>query len=174
MAIKVFMNFAKRTSVTVGIDYKKLKFPAPGYAPELWCTLYSLQPAIPPRTTVVGLFSARNLKFLLFSDSSVLERTPVLWCFQAAGNRTQNIKALKVKVKVELEVYSLVFSAKRHSPDFTPVTGPVHSQAISTPWGAYSPAAISAHGSSQPRRPSLSQQVPTKHLGVHVWAKCLA
>ena len=52
--------------------------------------------------------------------------------------------------KVNVQVYSLISSLKSEdlSSDFTfypLVTGPVHSCAISTPWRAYSPAAVSAH-----------------------------
>ena len=54
---------------------------------------------------------------------------------------------IKVKVKVQV-FYSLIWSLKTYhwTLHFTPlVTGPVHSCAISTPRGAYSPAAVSAH-----------------------------
>ena len=50
-------------------------------------------------------------------------------------------------LKVQL-FYSLISSLKTGSSDFTfypLVTEPVHSYAISTPRGAYSPAAVSAH-----------------------------
>ena len=54
---------------------------------------------------------------------------------------------LKLKVKVQV-FYSLISSLKNYhrTLHFPPmVTGPVHSCAISTPRGAYSPAAVSAY-----------------------------
>ena len=48
-----------------------------------------------------------------------------------------------VKVKVKVEVYSLVSTLQRSHAHYSLVNGPVHASAISTPLGAYKP--ISAH-----------------------------
>ena len=84
------------------------------------------------------------------------------------------------KVKVKVEVYSLVSSANRYSPR-------LHTM---TPWSQdlfiHKPSQFpgehtarlpfSAHGTIQTHKPSLSYQVPTYSWveRVHVWAKCLA
>ena len=54
--------------------------------------------------------------------------------------------------------------------------GPVHSNANSTPWGTYSPAAITGLENIETHKQSLSNQVPI-HCWVervHVQVKCLA
>ena len=65
----------------------------------------------------------------------------------------------------ESGVYSLVPSEKRYLPDFTQyplVTGPVHSEAISTPRGAYRPAAIS--GAQNYSNTQVFTVLPGTHL----------
>ena len=71
------------------------------------------------------------------------------------GNCTSNFSFKWMKnsrkqlgsIKVQVQLFnSLIWSLKTYHRTFYPlVTGPVHSCAISTPRGAYSPAAVSAH-----------------------------
>ena len=87
----------------------------------------------------------------------------------------------KKKKKVKMQVYSLVSSAKRHSPDFTQLP-PGHracsyiSHASQLPGEHTARLPFSAHGTVQTHKPSLSYHVPTYSWveRVHVWAKCLA
>ena len=62
------------------------------------------------------------------------------------------------------------------SHQFSLVTGPVHSITSSTPWGAYSPAAIMALVTIQTHKQSLSNQVPihSQVSRVHIQVKCPA
>ena len=70
-----------------------------------------------------------------------------------------------VKVKVKVQVYSLVSSAKRHSPNFTQLS-PSHRTCsfishLNSPWSIQPGCHFSAHGPVQTQKPSLSYQVPT-------------
>ena len=80
--------------------------------------------------------------------------------------------------QVNVEVYSLVSSAKRYSPHFTITPwsqDPLIHKPSQLPGEHTARLPFPAHRTIQTHKPSLSCQVPTYSWveGVHVWAKCL-
>ena len=92
---------------------------------------------------------------------------PWCWCKGGAG----------VVKQVKLEPYSLVSSAKRHSPNLTPWSQDLLIHKPSQLPGEHTARLpFPAHRTIQTHEPSLSYQLPT-YLWVsrmHVWARCLA
>ena len=68
------------------------------------------------------------------------------------------------------------YNISMHFTSISLVTGPVRSSANSTPWGAYSPAAITALVTIHAHQQSLPNQVPIHSWvkRVYIQVKCLA
>ena len=90
------------------------------------------------------------------------------------------LSGIEMKKRLRVQVYSLVSSMERHSPNFTQLP-PGHRtcslmSCLNSPGDHMAQLPLLTHGTIQTHKLSLPYQVPTYSWveRVHVWAKCLA
>ena len=108
---------------------------------------------------------SKNAVYQLFQEQKMFGSSTNCWRFT-------NLCCRKLKIKAK--VYSLVSSAKRHSPDFTQLP-PGHRTCLfirhlNSPGSIYSPAAI--FGARNYSNTQLSLHCPTRYPLTPGWREC--